>query len=408
MAQAKAAVHVDGRRYESDASGAVRVPFTTKPGTKSVVLEAGERASLGRFQHREERYELAGGAFVEREALRAGETARIVARPILVACGVPVSLAVLEEPVLTITSTNFDGVESSLDVRDLKLSDENDLVHDIAVPERLAKLRVQLRAKVQSLATGAKIELSRELFRRELSKIAPSAQTEATLLGRSADGWFLDVLGRSGEPRADFVMNVVLEHRDFSNDYEFVAKTDANGRVKLGQLEGVMGLAVSGFPNGMASWDLDRERVELPDVLHGIVGWALRVPFARGATKFDRSQVSLMELNSVGAPVRDRFESLALVAGALELRELGAGNYRLVLKERGRSIDVVMTAGEVRDGWAYGKVRALEVAERQPLDVRGIALDGDEIVIELAGAGTDTRLHVFATRYVPEFEPLRE
>jgi hypothetical protein len=38
-------------------------------------------ASLGRFQHREERYELAGGAFVEREALRAGETARIVARP---------------------------------------------------------------------------------------------------------------------------------------------------------------------------------------------------------------------------------------------------------------------------------------------------------------------------------------
>ncbi len=407
VAQPKAAVHVDGRRYESDASGDVRVPFSTKPGAKTVVLEVGERASLGRFQHREERYELAGGAFVEREALRAGETARIVARPILVASGVPVSLSVLEEPVLTIKTKNFEGVESSLDVRDLKLSDDNELVHDIAVPERLAELQVWLRAKVQSLATGAKIELSRELFERDLSKIAPSAQTHATLLGRNADGWFLDVLGRSGEPRPDFVMNVVLAHRDF-DDFTFAVKTDANGRVKLGALDGVTEVAASGFPDGLKSWELDRERTDLPDVMHGIVGWALRVPFQRGATTFDRTQVSLMELNSVGAPVRDRFENLALAAGAFELRDLPTGDYRLVLKGERRSIDVVMTAGDVRDGWAYGKARALEVAERQPLHVRGISQDGEEIVIELAGAGMGTRLHVFATRYMPEFEPLRE
>ena len=407
VAQPKAAVHVDGRRYESDASGDVRVPFSTKPGAKTVVLEVGERASLGRFQHREERYELAGGAFVEREALRAGETARIVARPILVASGVPVSLSVLEEPVLTIKTKNFEGVESSLDVRDLKLSDDNELVHDIAVPERLAELQVWLRAKVQSLATGAKIELSRELFERDLSKIAPSAQTHATLLGRNADGWFLDVLGRSGEPRPDFVMNVVLAHRDF-DDFTFAVKTDANGRVKLGALDGVTEVAASGFPDDLKSWELDRERTDLPDVMHGIVGWALRVPFQRGATTFDRTQVSLMELNSVGAPVRDRFENLALAAGAFELRDLPTGDYRLVLKGERRSIDVVMTAGDVRDGWAYGKARALEVAERQPLHVRGISQDGEEIVIELAGAGMGTRLHVFATRYMPEFEPLRE
>ena len=61
-------------------------------------------------------------------------------RPQLMLDGHAVSLALLGQPVLQLVATDLDGLETVQTVRDLVLADDRDVVHEIAVPERLASL----------------------------------------------------------------------------------------------------------------------------------------------------------------------------------------------------------------------------------------------------------------------------
>jgi hypothetical protein len=400
----KAVLHFEGRSFAADERGDVLLPFTTAPGTKPLILEAGERVALASFEHRAESYALACGAYVEREALRSGERAKLIVRPYLSLHGRAASLKLLEEPVLSITSTDRDGVESSLDVRAPQFAANDEYVQEIAVPDRLAQLRVRLRGHVTSLTTGQPIELSSQPDSFELNRIEPTAQTDCPLLGRAADGWFLDVLGKSGEPRAHRALTLQLVHRDFTDPLEVALQTDAAGRVRLGALDGVKTLAATGFPDGQGTWRLDRERRTQAPRVHGVAGSVLRIPYATGAQRLERGSVSLFELRADDI-ARDAYDHVKLVNGALELSGLSAGEYLLELNDLRQSVSIGITAGTARDGWAYGRSRVLELGAAMPLHVSALRTDSRDFVVQFAGAGPDARVHVFATRYLPAYDP---
>ena len=131
-----------GREFTPDARGRLVVPFSTDPGDATLVVHQGACAVPVRFRHRAEAYDLDAGVYVDREALLRGARATLAVRPVLRVCGRPTSLALLEDPRLTIRVTDLRGVVTEQEIPGLALRDDAESLAEFAVPEAAAAVAV--------------------------------------------------------------------------------------------------------------------------------------------------------------------------------------------------------------------------------------------------------------------------
>ncbi|MFO1051292.1 MAG: hypothetical protein U1F36_03630 [Planctomycetota bacterium] len=400
-----ASVLFAGREYRADERGEIVIPYSTAPATKPLILRRGEFATRTTLDHRGEDYALDLGVFVERESLLPGGKAKLLLRPTLRVGDTRVALSVLEEPVLTVTAADLDGSVSSSDVRGLTFSADAETVHEIQVPERVAKLSVTLRGHVRSLSQAKDVDLASASRSFELNGIDVTAATSCPLLGRNADGYVIDLLGKDGEPKADRALHLGLKHELFRDQVQVTLKTDAKGRITLGALPGIESIEIDGFPQGGATFVLDDRARTLPAALQGAAGATLRMPWPGRATALDASLATLLETRAGdGVYLRDVSDHLALQDGFLELRKLAAGDYLLVI-EGSRFVPVRVSGGARVADLLVGRDRILEAADGAALQVTGLDVDDKELRVALANASASTRVHLFVTRWLPANDP---
>jgi len=392
------------RDYAADADGEVVVPFSTDPGPARLVLQHGTLATLETLQHHGEDYRLVAAVHVDREALLARRVAKLLVRPQLVLDDQPVSLELVEQPVLTLTATDVFGVVTAQDVRGFELPADRESVHEFTVPDDLMSLRVELRGKVKSLTRGETVDLVAPPRLLELNGIDATDATACPLLLRTPAGWVVELRGKEGEPLADRAVQLVLQHRLFTDPVSVSLETDAGGRVHLGPLPGITTLRVSGFPDEVSAFALRTQGRTYPARVTGVAGTTLRVPYQGQERTATRTAVSLLELRA-GAFARDAFDHVALAAGFVELRGLEPGDYDLWLAEDDVHVEVKVTAGAARHGLAVGRDRLLELV-REGVQIESTTIADDALDIALANARPQTRVHVLAGRYLPAFDPL--
>ena len=156
-----ASLWLGGHEYKADKDGRIAVPFSTAPGRQPIVIQRGDFACLDHFNHEGEGYSLAAGIYVDREALLTRKKAQVVVRPGLYLNGTPVSLKLLEEVKLLVTSTDHDGVATSQEIPNFPLFEDRESVHEFNVPARLAAISFTLKAKVKNLSAGGqKVDLA--------------------------------------------------------------------------------------------------------------------------------------------------------------------------------------------------------------------------------------------------------
>ncbi len=392
------------KKFKADEDGEILLPFSTRPRMKPFVLLSGNRASLSRFYHQKEQYTLAAPAFLAQESLIGGSHARILIRPNLMINGNRASIDLLEETTLTITSTNHLGVESTLEIRDLALKDNQEYAHTITVPHKLTRLTVQLSGKIQNISQGKKVVVAgnRSEFRANL--LDPTTKTASPLLTRTKNGYEIHVLGKNGEAIPDYVMDLQFSHRHFSSPYETRLKTDAHGIVFLGPLKGIYRVKTDAITTAGNTWQLQRHGQELRQRIHGTKNETIRLPYLGHDIEPSRSAFALYRLNDRNH-VRDYFSHIALQNGFIELRGLDPGNYRFTFKEEWKSITIAISGGSRRDGWARQKNRELALTPPAPFHVSQAKISGDELMIQCRNAGTKARVHVFATRFLPSNQP---
>ncbi len=80
------------------------------------------------------------------------------------------------------------------------------------------------------------------------------------------------------------------------------------------------------------------------------------------------------------------------------------GDYSLYLKPAEQEIAIRVTQGEDRDGFTFSPRRALERPRLASLEVAAVEVGADAVAIRLANATPFTRVHVFATRYLPAYD----
>jgi len=392
---------IAGHEYKPQEGGTIVVPFSTEPGQQPVVLMRGDFASLQQFSHQSEQYELTAGFHVDREALLSGRKAQVAIRPVLAINSEPISLKFLEDVTLVITSTDLDGVSSTMIVNDFKLSEDREATYEFRVPERLAQITFTLRAKVKNVSRNKKDDL-RAAASFSLNGIDRTERVEDLHLGLIDGEYVLDVLGKTGEAKADRPVQLTLKHRDFRNEVQVSLQTDDRGRIRLGALKDIERLTVEGPEGTSHTWTLARDWHSYPAVVCGTAGSTLVLPWMEsgGAT---RDTVSLLEMRGETF-VADRFEALGVADGMLRIEGLPAGDYDLLLKTADRHISIRIVDGNVKAGYAMSAARMNEVRNEKPLQIVSVTSDHEAMRIKLANSGPLARVHVVATRYVPEYD----
>jgi hypothetical protein len=391
-----------GREYAPDDDGKITVPFSTKPGDQTAILCRGDFASLIRFQHAGEKYHLAAGIFVDRESLLGRKTAQVAVRPMLYVNHTPVTLSLLEQVKLVITSTDIDGVSSTKEVPNFKLFEDRESVHEFRVPEKLRRLHFTLQAKVKVVSRNDKEEslLVSDTF--DLNGIDATYRVEDLHLGHIEGQYVIDVLGKTGEPRAGRAVALRLKHRDFTRLVDVSLQSDASGRIRLGALKDIRMLHATGPEGTTRRWPLVRDRHGYPAAVQGATGDVIRLPYMGAEAGPERSAVSLLEERG-DTFVADRFAAVTITGGMIELRGLPAGTYDLLLKGARQHITVRLAEGPIKERHVLSKTRYLEILNPSPLQIQTVTSDEAEVRIALANSTEFARVHVVATRYMPEY-----
>jgi len=396
-----AALWLAGHRYTAEKDGTITVPFSNNPGRQPIILQHGEFASLDQFDHGSANYSLAAGIHVDREALLTRNKATVAVRPALYLNGTPVTLSVLEDVALTITSVDADGVSTTKKVAPFKLVENAESTFEFQVPERLARIGFVLTGKVEVPSLGKKVDLvARSSF--SVNQIDKTHKVEDLFLSHAGGAYTVHVLGKSGEPKADRPVKLVFKHRDFTDPVHVTLQTDAAGRVELGPLTDIATVSATGPEGTSHAWPMVKDRHSYPSAIHGAVGGTIQAPYMGKAKKPVRSEMSLLEVRG-GTFTQDRFGSLSIKNGFIRITDLPAGDYSLLLKESGTQISVRVTAGKELAGNVVAKNRFLEQKNPTPLQIVEVSADKKNVRIQLANATKFARVHVVATRYMPSF-----
>ncbi len=331
----------------------------------------------------------------------AGRKATVIVRPVLYLNGTPVTLSVLENVRLTITTTDHDGISTTQEIPDFKVAEDRESVHVFRVPARLSHIQFKLDARVQSLSQNKKLDLT-TLQTFAVNKIDQTDKLEALHLAKFGDQYALELLGKTGESRAERPVQLTIKHRDFRRPVQVTLQTDAQGRIQLGPLTDIVQLTAKG-PQGQAqTWPLRDDHHSYYQTLHGTEGEPIAIPYMPATDQPTEDAVSLLEVRA-GQFVADRSTNVEIKEGMIWLRGLQRGDYDLLLLRGRQRISIKIARGPRRDGCILGTHRQLEVRGDNPLQITRITVNPKQLQVKLVGTSKYTRVHVFATRYEPAF-----
>ncbi|MDF1861126.1 MAG: hypothetical protein P1U87_12995 [Verrucomicrobiales bacterium] len=397
-----AAIRMGGTRYEANEDGAVLLPFSTA-GEVPVVLEDGSFSSLARITLPPENYDLGLGAILERETLLPGRESRIILRPQVSLQGEPVSTGLLEKVTLQVKTVDLDGVESISEKKDFELFDEQESVYQFRVPSRLRTVTATLSAEMEKVTDSANPQKLSRSVSFDVNGSSMHATVGDVYLSRFEEDYVVEVLGKSGEALQDHLVDVTVVHPDFTRPFQGKLKTDAKGRIAMGSLNGIsqLGVAINGVP--ARTWPLDRDSFSYPASLHAAVGEDIAIPFPKVGDAPDRRDFAVWEVRN-GVFVRDVFAKANSDSGAIVLSGLEAGDYRVLLRGAGNlSMDVFVTDQEGSEfGYTLSANRHLQETNTEPMRIASLDSGEEALTVSLAHANEQTRVHLIATRFLPE------
>ena len=393
-----------GKRYTANEDGLVLLPFS-ESGEVPVVLMDGEFATFARIDLPRETYTFSAGMFVEQETLLPGREAAVLIRPRLSIQGEPVSTSLLEQVTLRVATTDLDGVESVSEAKDFVLSDDSESIHRFRVPPRLRSIAVHLSAEIPLISRSGEEQslTARRVF--DVNGVDAARVVSDMHLGKVADGFLLELLGKTGEPVSERPVHFSFQHRDFTEGYRVTLKTDEEGRVRLGALEDILSVSAQAGGIGERQWNLEGGRYSHPSTLHAVAGEEITLPFPDLGEDLERSDFAFFEVRG-GVLYRDLFDQAKAAQGAISIPGLGPGDYLAVDRIRGETRRLLVTRSEsAAFGYSLSRSRHLQKEEALPPDIHSVEEKGGSITVQVERPDDRTRIHVFATRFLPTLPP---
>lgn len=400
-----AKIYIDGHEYTTDADGRVRIPFAGKESHQAAMLKKGELCSLDFFTHRAAGYRLLGGIFVDRQSLLARTRAKVIVSPRLLSHGTPVSVTKLSDVKFGIVAVDRNGVATTQVVDDIRLSDEDDYVHEFTVPQYLAHVRFTLSGKIAVAWQDEKQELNAS----ETVVVGP-ADEPLTIgmpyLVRGEKGYRLMVLGKNGEPLVGEAVNLQFTNRFVTDTIHRTLQTDDAGSVFLGRLPDVVSFRAQVAGSGLGrAFDLRESAPILPERVFVHAGEAIELGFQTGgAGDGDFRLYRVIR----GWNVENVSANVKILDQKIRIDGLEPGSYVFIAGGKSVEIRTFVTTGKVeKKSWLLvGEKSVMHSVPLSRLAIDEIAEDGETVRIRLAGFGAGTRVHVIGRYFAVNESPL--
>ena len=405
-----ATLWIAGRRYQPEKDGHIRVPFSTQPGRTQAIITQGNFSSLGDFDHLAEVYRFQAALILDRENLTRTNEAQVVIRPSLQVAGTaPAPVGLLKEPKLDITTVNMDGLPTSKTLTDFELKNDSETICTFMVPPRTRAISLQLSASIDNVSKDKREQFSvNENF--NINQIDLSEEIQDIHLAPTINGYFLEVLGKSGEARANQSVQVGLSIHGLKEKSTFSLQTDQFGLISLGKLDHVFAISAKPTEGKTKNWNLETQDQTYAQTIHVPAGKSIAIPAPARLTEADARHLSLYEMR-LGRIVKDMMGEIKIVNGQILIKELPPGDYQLQIDSPIRSaggrarhrIAIRVTEGTINNGVLVGSSRHLQLGNSRKVQISTISGNQKKVRIELENTNKNTRVHVIASRYQPAF-----
>ena len=400
---------IGGARYYPQKDGKLLIPFSTKPGRVNAIISQGDFNCLQSFNHVAENYVFKAAMVVDRENLTRSNKGKVLIRPSLeVAGGNPVSVETLKNSKLVITTVNLDGISTSKTIDDLKFSNDEETICEFVVPPRVEKITLNLTAKVKNLSRNRDDAVSAsQTF--AINAIDKSDVIQDVHLVPSSRGYFLELLGKSGEIRHKQAVRLNIKHDQFTSAVNVDLQTDKKGLIELGDLANVQYLSATPIGGMKKTWQIQTQDQTYYSTVHAQKGKSIELPAPAGIATKSRDHISLYEVRR-GNYVSDFYDSIDVEDGLILIEDLEPGDYELRLTYKAQTasshfqkIKIRVTDGEQANNVLVGANRHLETRGSKALHVARMTTNDSKIRIQLENSDANTRIHVIANRYQPAF-----
>lgn len=400
---------IAGARYNALESGKVLVPFSTQPGRVNAIITQGDFSCLQTINHVAENYKFSAAMMVDRENLTRGNKAQVLIRPSLqIAGGNPVPVQLLKNTKLVVRSENLDGISSTKVIDDVKFTEQSETICEFVVPPRLKSISLSLTAQIKNQSRNETQTLSAGQSY-SINSIDKSDQIQDVHLVPTNQGYFLELLGKSGEIRSKQAVRVNLRLDPFTIDVNVDLQSDENGLIELGRLSNVRSIQATPIGGKKRTWLLNTQDQDYYRNIHATTGQKIELPAPAGITTSSRDYLSLLEIRN-GTFVADQFQFIKVNDGLIQISGLPAGDYNLrmnYLAEANsryfRDVRIRVTDGKQANNVLVGKSRHLEKRNASAIHLAKVTTGKEKIRIQLDNANANTRVHVVANRYQPAF-----
>lgn len=396
-----ASIWMREREYVCDEKGRVLLPFSNSPGFRSILIQDEKGFAMrARFDQMGENYALSAQMHVEEESLRSGGNSQIMIRPTLSLAGEPVSFSNVVSASLEINSQDLDDKPASTLISKVELKGDCEFLHEFRVPNRVTMVSATLRVKVKVASQGGEIK---ELVQTQTFRVngTQSGVTVNDLFLKQVDGEYLvQILGRNGEPAGGQNVILHLKRKGFKRAVREQMRTDENGTIKLGALNGLSQVDVR-FGNQARSWILETDHREHNKLVTLVEGEDFKIPFVGDLEALEVSFFSMVN----GRFLTNEFSKLKLENGYLVASGLARGDYRLHFRESGKVMQVKVAKGQEAMGYLFNDARVVELPVREPSHLRPLTVNDKAVEVSVVGADALTRVHVIATNFVSGSSP---
>ena len=400
---------ISGSRYYPKKDGKILVPFSTKPSRVNAIISQGEFNCLQAFNHVAENYVFKAAMVVDRENLTRSNKAKVLIRPSLqIAGGNPVPAQTLKNSKLVITTVNLDGISTTKTIDDLTFTNKEETICEFVVPPRLKSISLSLTAEIKHLSRSKTDTVSaNQTF--AINAIDQSDAIQDIHLVPSNRGYFLELLGKSGEVRTKQAVRLAVKHDQFTNSINVDLQTDEKGLIELGDLQNIESITATPVAGTKKTWRIHTQDQTYYSTIHADKGKAIEVPAPAGIADKSRDYISLFEVRRNNY-VSDKYDSIEVEDGLIKINSLEPGDYELRLTYKAQTssayfkrIKIRVTDAEQADNVLVGANRHLETRGSKALHVARMTTNDSKIRIQLENVDAYTRVHVIANRYQPAF-----
>ncbi len=392
-----ASISLGRENLAADATGRIVIPDAPNQPVTTGIVRAGKLAAPISLGTRSDELRLDARFHLDREQLLADQEAKLNLRVRLTNHGHELPLNRIKDPALVLRADLLGGVTTERVIAEnLTLTPVMEI--PFQVPADLLNLTLTLRGTVTPATGGDPVKLSKDASY-HINSDLKVARVGTAFFSPTAAGHRLEVRGRNGEPLPSRAITLVFAATNYSGGITHQVRTDANGKVELGELDTIHYLKATGTDIGSSGYTPSIRRTLVSQNLQIPAGREIRLPLEEPAAVADRLQISLLEILD-GKPIRDHFDKLSIEAGQLVIRGLPPGDFRF--EQKRHTIAISVSSGVEKDGLIISKTRILPLHTPLHPTVATTSTDNDELKIQLRAFGPGTRISLIGKRFNSE------